>query len=105
MEKIDEKVHYQSMMRFVEFANELKSSGVSEYTVSAALMTASCVCATQVALGHKGSLNDTGVNAISEVYKQQLQVVQKKRQGAHARESEKQLKESVEDLVSFPEDE
>ena len=104
MEKNDEKALYENMQRFVQLANELIQSGVKPQTVSAAMMTASCVCATQVTLGSKGSLNDTGVNAISELYKNRLQTVQKRRQAAHAREAQDRLKQTVDDIVSFPED-
>ena len=104
MEKIDEKVHYENMQRFVSLANEMIKSGIPSHTVSAAIMTASGVIATHATLGSNGTLNAKGIDAISDRYKKQLEVVQKRRQAAHIQKAEQQLRQTVDEIVSFPED-
>lgn len=105
MAENDEKAIYENTQRFLQLANELIKAGATPRSISSAIMTASCVCATQAALGNAGNLNETGINTISDIYKKRLTVVQERRKTAQARAKDARIKKTIEELVSFPGDE
>jgi len=77
MAKSDAEVHLESVNRFIEMANAMKDEGVNINVVSGALMTASGLYASYVAGGNEGGLTDSGVQKVSEVYKRELERIQK----------------------------
>ncbi len=66
--------------RFIKLANEIATEGKTEQMVNAALMSASCIYATYVAAGNEGGLNQSGVEKVTEIYRQNLENVQKIKQ-------------------------
>jgi len=72
--------------RFVGLANQMKDEGKSPPTVNAALMLASGVYATYLAVGNDGQLDTKGMDKISEVYRQNLASVQRLKERAAARQ-------------------
>ncbi len=66
--------------RFIKLANEIAAEGKTEQMVNAALMSASCIYATYVAAGNEGGLNQSGVEKVTEIYRQNLENVQKIKQ-------------------------
>ncbi len=67
----------QLSTRFIALANEMAEEGKSSQMVNAALMSASGVYATYTAVGNEGGLTATGVDKVTEIYKQNLENVQK----------------------------
>ncbi|MBA6413728.1 DUF3144 domain-containing protein [Parahaliea sp. F7430] len=65
------------MQRFIDVANTLKNEGVSTRVISAALMTASGVYTTYTVAGNAGGLNESGVEKVTEAYRQSLQNIQR----------------------------
>ena len=104
MAKTDKEIHQESMQSFIKLANELAEQGASKYAISAGLMTASCVYATFIAVGNKGVLSDEALRVISEGYKNQLEAIQKGRKEAQDRDTDQQVRDQVDQLVSFPDD-
>ena len=85
MAKSDAEVHLESVNRFIEMANAMKDEGININVVSGALMTASGLYASYVAGGNEGGLTDSGVQKVSEVYKRELERIQKiKKESADA---------------------
>jgi len=80
MSKSDSEQHHECMNRFVDLANTMKDEGVGTHVVSAALMSASAVYATYVAVGNVGGLNPSGVDKVVEAYRHQMDQVQAFRQ-------------------------
>ena len=76
MSKSDAELHHETLNRFIDLANEIKDEGVGTHVVSAALMSASAVYATFVAVGNQGGLNPSGVDKIVDAYRHQLEQVQ-----------------------------
>ena len=73
--------HKQCMQRFIDLANTMKNEGVPTRVISAALMTASGVYTTYTVAGNTGGLNDSGVEKVTEAYRQNLlNIQQAKRQ-------------------------
>ena len=68
--------HYACMNRFIELANELKDEGMPVAVVSWAMMTASAHYSTYSVAGNTGGLNDSGIEKITDAYRQQLKQVQ-----------------------------
>lgn len=66
--------------RFIELANELRNAGQPVAAVNQALMSASAVYAGFAAAGNDGFLQDSGVDKVAQIYRQQLM---------HAREARK----------------
>ncbi|MEH6588623.1 MAG: DUF3144 domain-containing protein [Halioglobus sp.] len=62
--------------QFIELANSMQNNGESGEVVSAALMSASAFFATYVAAGNAGGLNPSGVEKVTEAYKDTLERVQ-----------------------------
>ena len=63
--------------RFIALANEMKNEGKSQQMVNAALMSASGIYATYTAAGNDGGLTPSGVDQVVQVYKANLENVQK----------------------------
>ncbi|WP_235965302.1 DUF3144 domain-containing protein [Sediminihaliea albiluteola] len=73
----EQEQHQQCMQRFIDVANTLKNEGVSTRVISAALMTASGVYTTYTVAGNAGGLNESGVEKVTEAYRQSLQNIQR----------------------------
>jgi hypothetical protein len=84
MAKSDAEVHLESVNRFIEMANAMKDEGVNINVVSGALMTASGLYASYVAGGNEGGLTESGVEKVSEVYRRELERIQKIKKEAAA---------------------
>ncbi len=76
MEVSDSQYHQKCMQRFVDLANSMKNEGVPTRVISAALMTASGVYTTYTVAGNAGGLNDSGIDKVTEAYRQNLQNIQ-----------------------------
>lgn len=68
--------HHECMNKFIELANELKNGGVSTQVVSWAMMTASAYYVTYSVAGNSGGLNESGIEKITDAYRQNLRQVQ-----------------------------
>ncbi len=75
----ESELHQQCMQRFIDLANTMKNEGAEPRVVSAALMTASGVYATYTVTGNSGGLNESGVNKVTDAYRQVLQNIQQAR--------------------------
>tara|TARA_R110002110_G_scaffold91264_2_gene237420 strand:- start:35302 stop:35571 length:270 start_codon:yes stop_codon:yes gene_type:complete len=83
------EIHKACMQRFIDLANQMHNDeGVETGLVSAGLMTASAVYATFAVSGNDGGLNPTGVDKVTEAYKQQLEHVQKTKREQQARQQQ-----------------
>ena len=104
MPKTDEELHHDSMQRFIELANKLASEDMPPRVVAAGLMTASCVYSTYLEVGNDASLDEAGVDKIADGYKKHLVFTQKSRQENAQQSSDEKISETVDSIVSFPED-
>ena len=77
MSKNDIETGAECVNRFIELANAMKDEDIDIKTISAGLMSASCVYATFVLGGNDGGLTESGVEKVAEVYKRELERVQK----------------------------
>ena len=68
--------HYKCMNRFIELANSLKDEGVPVAVINWAMMTASAHYSTYSVAGNTGGLNDSGIEKITDAYRQNLRQVQ-----------------------------
>jgi hypothetical protein len=68
--------------RFVGLANHMKDEGKTPPTINAALMLASGLYATYMAVGNEGQLDAKGVKEVAEVYRKNLSSVQRLKQRA-----------------------
>ena len=66
----------EAINAFINLANELKNDGASIQFVSTALMRACAVYATYVVAGNDGALKESGIEKLSEVFAQELNVIQ-----------------------------
>lgn len=64
------------MQRFIDLANQIKNEDIAKEAISTALMAASAVYATYCFAGNEGGLNASGVERVSEAYRQTLKNVQ-----------------------------
>ena len=76
MSKSDAELHHETLNRFIDLANEAKDQGVGTHVISAALMSASAVYATYVAVGNQGGLTASGMDKIVDAYRHQMEQVQ-----------------------------
>lgn len=76
MSKSDAEMHHETLNRFIDLANEVKEQGVGTHVISAALMSASAVYATYVAVGNQGGLTPSGMDKIVDAYRHQMEQVQ-----------------------------
>lgn len=68
-----EKQHQHCTNRFIELANQLKDEKIDPALVSGALMTASSIYATYVAAGNDGTLQEGGVQKVTDLYRRTLE--------------------------------
>ena len=66
----------EAINAFISLANEMKNDGASIQFVSTALMRACAVYATYVVAGNDGALKKSGIQKLSEVFAQELNVIQ-----------------------------
>ena len=69
----DQEKHQYCTNKFIKLANELRKEGTDPNLVSGALMTASGVYATYVAVGNDGALEPSGVDKVVDVYRRTLE--------------------------------
>ena len=80
---------YQALVRrFVYLANLMKDEGHAPPTVNAAMMLASGLYASYLAVGNQGQLDARGVEAVTEAYRKNLLSVQQLKQRAVSPESD-----------------
>ena len=70
------KTQQEAINAFINLANEMKNNGASIQFVSTALMRACAVYATYVVAGNEGALKESGIEKLSEVFAQELNVIQ-----------------------------
>lgn len=66
----------EAINAFINLANEMKNNGASIQFVSTALMRACAVYATYVVAGNEGALKEGGIEKLSGVFAQELNVIQ-----------------------------
>ncbi len=66
----------EAISAFINLANDMKNDGASIQFVSTALMRACAVYATYVVAGNEGALKESGIDKLSEVFAQELNVIQ-----------------------------
>jgi hypothetical protein len=71
------KSQQEAINAFIKLANEMKDNGASVQFDSTALMRACAVYSTYVIAGNQGALKQSGVEKLSEVFAQELDVIQK----------------------------
>lgn len=68
--------HHECMNQFIDLANTMKNGGVPTEVVSWAMMTASAYYVTYSVAGNSGGLNESGIEKITDAYRQNLRQVQ-----------------------------
>jgi arabinogalactan endo-1,4-beta-galactosidase len=84
MSASEKEIHNNCLNRFIDLANTMKNEGIKVDLVSRGMMTAAALYATFAIAGNEGGLTESGVEKMSELFKQDLQQVQaskKARQG------------------------
>ncbi len=72
---------YQQMItRFIDLANQMKDEGQAPPSVNAALMLASGLYATYLAVGNEGQLEPKAMDQVAGVYRKNLAAVQQIKQ-------------------------
>lgn len=104
MTKTNDEFYQESLQRFTQLGNELLQENVPKHAVATALMTASGIFSTYAAFGNSGRLNDQAIDKFSEAYKQQLQNIQQHRQILAEQRADQQVRETVDAIVSFPDE-
>ena len=82
------KTQQEAINAFINLANEMKNNGASIQFVSTALMRACAVYATYVVAGNEGALKESGIEKLSEVFAQELNVIQEAKLAEAGRTSE-----------------
>ncbi|WP_299774017.1 DUF3144 domain-containing protein [uncultured Pseudoteredinibacter sp.] len=70
------EIHANYTSQFIELANKLKDDGGDVQIISAALMSASGVYATYTTSGNEGYLHESGIEKVTQVYKNNLTFIQ-----------------------------
>lgn len=70
------EIHAKFTSEFVELANKLKDDGGDIQVISAALMSASGIYATYTTSGNEGYLHESGIDKVTQVYKNNLTFIQ-----------------------------
>ena len=78
----------EAINAFISLANEMKNDGASIQFVSTALMRACAVYATYVVAGNDGALKKSGIQKLSEVFAQELNVIQEAKTAEAGRTAE-----------------
>ncbi len=88
MAESENETHKAVMQRFIDLANQIKEDGTPPRVISAGMMTATCIYSTYVVAGNDGGLNESGVDKVTDAFRQQLQMIQDaKRKEAADREA------------------
>ena len=74
--KVDVQDYMKLVDRFITLANELKNEGADPNTVANALMESSGIYATFVSAGNDGYLEPSGVDKMTDAFRQILTRVQ-----------------------------
>lgn len=69
----DQEKHQYCANKYIQLANQLKKEGFDPNLVSGALMTASGIFATYVAVGNNGALEPSGVDKVVALYRRTLE--------------------------------
>jgi hypothetical protein len=77
--KVDVQDYMKLVDRFVALANELKDEGTDPNTIANALMESSGIYATFVSAGNDGYLEPSGVDKMTDAFRQILTRVQDKK--------------------------
>ena len=72
----DKDLHRECVNRFIALANTMKDEGIDIKLVNAALMTSSGLYTSYMAGGNEGGLTESGVEKVTEVYRQELARIQ-----------------------------
>ena len=75
----DRKNHDMATHRFIDLANEMQNEGLDINLVSAALMASSGIYATYVAAGNNGALQQSGIDKVVEIYRNNLEHIQRRK--------------------------
>lgn len=75
MAEAEQKV--ECVNRFIELANAMSNEGNRPEIVSSGLMTACAVYSTYVVTGNDGALRESGIDKITNLFKEELSQVQK----------------------------
>ena len=75
----DRKNHDMATHRFIDLANEMQNEGLDINLVSAALMASSGIYATYVAAGNNGALQQSGIDKVVEMYRNNLEHIQRRK--------------------------
>ena len=78
----------EAINAFISLANKMKNDGASIQFVSTALMRACAVYATYVVAGNDGALKKSGIQKLSEVFAQELNVIQEAKTAEAGRTAE-----------------
>ncbi|MCV6613927.1 MAG: DUF3144 domain-containing protein [Cellvibrionaceae bacterium] len=70
------EIHSRYTNQFIELANKLKDEGGEIEIISAALMSASGIYATYTTSGNEGYLHPSGIDKVTQVYKNNLTFIQ-----------------------------
>ncbi|MBB6521177.1 DUF3144 domain-containing protein [Pseudoteredinibacter isoporae] len=70
------EIHAKYTSAFIKLANDLKDEGGEIQVISAALMSASGIYATYTTSGNEGYLHQSGIDKVTEVYKNNLTFIQ-----------------------------
>ena len=69
--------HDKLTQEIIDLANAMAERGANADLVSASLMSASAIYATFANAGNEGYLEESGIEKVTEVFKQQLEHIQK----------------------------
>ena len=71
--------YHEMITRFIDLANQMKDEGQAPPSVNAALMLASGLYATYLAVGNEGQLESKAIDQVAGVYRKNLAAVQQLR--------------------------
>ena len=74
--KVDVQDYMKLVDRFIALANEIKDDGADPNTIANALMESSGIYATFVSAGNEGYLEPSGIDKMTDAYRQILTRVQ-----------------------------
>lgn len=70
------EIHRDLMNRFIDMANTMKEEEAPLNVIASALMSASAVYATYSVVGNNGALEDSGVEKMTDAYREHVKQVQ-----------------------------
>jgi len=83
--KTELEFHQECTQRFIDLANIMKDEGISTNVVSNGLLTATGLYASYVAAGNDGGLTESGVEKVAELFKRELERLQKIKKASSGR--------------------